>query len=523
MKKLLYICIISSMIVLQFSWSSALTAGTGAKSDVKASQAATGTAGQAQPAGNSAVHANNGDINNHSDPIAPIVAALAAMLVGAAIGRHLTEKMGQPGVLGELLAGVIIGNACYFFGSDFITILRDGPVADEILGKVLYQGMTWAQAAREALPASAFSSAASEGERIVRILSSPEALPIVNTAHAINVFSQLGVILLLFLVGLESSVHEMTRVGLSAFMVAIVGVVTPFFLGQLSSWWLMPNASTNVHMFVGATLCATSVGITARVLKDLGSLQTEEARIILGAAVVDDVLGLIILAVVGGIIANGSFSVATAVTISAKSAVFVVAIVALGSRVAPAVIRWLVALRVKGGKLILPLVFLFLLSWLANFIGLAPIVGAFLAGLVLEEGYFEVFGGKERTLHDLIEPLEALIVPVFFVLMGTQVKLELFLNPTVLGIALVLTVAAIVGKQVCGFVVSSRLNRLTISAGMIPRGEVGLIFASVGRGLGVVDDVLFSAVVIMVMVTTFITPPYLKLALLRRARVEQPA
>lgn len=501
--------------MLQWSWGGLVFPAPRAAEEAAASSASSVQAPQRSVEAQETV--------NHSDPIAPIVAALAVMLVGAAVGRHLTEKIGQPGVLGELLAGVIIGNVFYFLGSDLVTILRDGPVADEILEKVLHQDITWLQAARETLPGSAFASANGQGERIIRILSGPHALSIVNTVHAIDVFSRLGVIILLFLVGLESSVREMTKVGLSAFLVAVAGVVTPFALGHLSSWWLIPQALPRVHMFVGATLCATSVGITARVLRDLGTLQSREAQIILGAAVVDDVLGLVILAIVGGIVASGSFDFHTTWVISAKATLFLVSIVALGSLIAPAIIKWLAGLRIRGGKLLLPFVFLFIMSWLANLIGLAPIVGAFLAGLVLEEGYFDTFEGNERTLQDLIQPLEALIVPVFFVLMGAQVKLELFLDPTVVGMAAVLTVAAVVGKQVCGLVVSPKLNRMTVSAGMIPRGEVGLIFASVGRGLGVVDDALFSALVIMVIVTTLITPPYLKLTLFWGRRAAQPA
>ena len=249
--------------------------------------------------------------------------------------------------------------------------------------------------------------------------------------------------LLLFEVGLESSVAEMRTVGLSSFLVAIVGIIAPFFLGYWASsifiteiprQVLAMNANfdiTNIHIFIGATLCATSVGITARVLKDLGKLQIKEAKIVLGAAVIDDVMGLIILAVAAGIIVAAETGVAmhplSIVSISAIAIGFLVGAIVVGLTVVPRIIKRLAVLRTRGVMLISALLFCFIFAYMANLAGLAAIVGAFAAGLILEEVHFKEFQ-EERHLHELLAPVTTFLVPVFFVVMGIQVRLETFLN-----------------------------------------------------------------------------------------------
>jgi Kef-type K+ transport system membrane component KefB len=282
-----------------------------------------------------------------------------------------------------------------------------------------------------------------------------------------------------------------------------------------------------VHMFVGAVLCATSVGITARVFKDLGRLQTREAQIILGAAVIDDVLGLIVLAVVSGVISSAELGQPVQLTALARltglALGFLGGSLLAGKFLVPKLLGGLARARTSGVMLVSALVLAFGLAYLARAAGLAAIVGAFAAGLLLEEVHFRRFR-EEITIHMLIRPISTLLVPIFFVLMGIQVRLETFANPSVLGVAAGLTVAAILGKQVCGLgVVMKGVDRLTIGAGMIPRGEVGLIFASIGKGLGVVDSATFSAIVIMVIITTLIAPPALKWTLARAALPDNAA
>lgn len=427
----------------------------------------------------------------HVDPVASVLIALSVILIAAKVGSEFFERIGQPGVLGELALGVLLGNLV-LINSDwnFFEPLRVQPIVG-----------TW---------------------------------PVV-----IDSLARLGVILLLFEVGLESSLGEMRTVGPSALLVAMVGVIAPFVLGFIVSWMLIDEVPasilamapkfdlTNIHIFVGATLSATSVGITARVLKDLRRLHTKEAKIILGAAVIDDVLGLVILAVVAGIVVAAETGVPlepiSLLKIMALAIGFLVGAIVIGQVLVPRAMKYIARLRTHGVMLVSALIFCFLLSYLANAVGLATIVGAFAAGLILEEVHFANFR-ETKSLQDLLNPVTTILVPIFFILMGLQVRLETFVQLEVLGIAVGLTAAAFIGKQVCSLaVVEKGLDRLSVGIGMVPRGEVGLIFASIGRGLGVVDDALFSAVIIMVMVTTLMTPPMLKWSLSRRARSMAPS
>jgi Kef-type K+ transport system membrane component KefB len=358
-----------------------------------------------------------------------------------------------------------------------------------------------------------------------------------KTDEIVSALAQIGVILLLFEVGLESNLGEMLEVGWSSLFVAVAGVVAPFFLGWGVSAYFLPNESRLVHVFIGSVLCATSVGITARVLKDLGKLTLRESRIILGAAVIDDVIGLLMLALMMGAVsatmAGGSLSLVHLVWLAAKTAAFFVSAFAIGHYAVPHIFRGAGKFRSRGVLLVLSISFCFWLSWLATKVDLATIVGAFAAGLVLEEAHFKLF--KERGEHDLrelLEPVTTFLVPIFFVQMGMKVDLRVFVRPQLLGFAVALTLAAIVGKQICSLAVAERgLNRLAIGLGMIPRGEVGLIIAGIGATLvlpnaaGIAEPVIgpatFGAVVIMVIVTTLVTPPLLKWSLGRGVSSKQ--
>jgi Kef-type K+ transport system membrane component KefB len=401
----------------------------------------------------------------HSD-IAVVLLALAVILAGAKLGGDLATRVGQPAVLGELVAGVLLGN---------LHLL----------------GVPWFRA----------------------IASNP----------SVDVLAQLGVLILLFGVGLESTVRDMLKVGLPSLLVAVLGVVTPFALGWGVGALLLPEHSGYAHAFLGATLTATSVGITARVLSDIGKSRSPEARVILGAAVVDDVLGLVILAIVGGAIQaadQGERIAAGAIAlVLLKAIVFLGGALALGTTLSPRLFRLAARLRGRGILLTTALVFCFALSYLASVIGLAPIVGAYAAGLILEDLHWRDFTARgEQEVEELIQPVATLLVPVFFVLMGMRVELAAFARVEVLGLAALLTLAAVIGKQACSLGAYGGLDRLSVGIGMIPRGEVGLIFAGIGLTLTVggeriIDEALFSAVV-----TTMITPPALKWSLTRGER-----
>lgn len=400
-----------------------------------------------------------------------VALSLGIILAAAMLGGDLASRAGQPAVLGELLIGVVLGN----------------------LGLVGFHGLDF-------------------------LAQDP----------GIELLASLGVIVLLFEVGLESTVRDILAVGFSALLVAFIGVAAPFALGWLVGRWLLPDASVYNHLFLGAALTATSVGITARVFQDLRRVDTAEARIVLGASVIDDVLGLVILAVVVGAIqaadAGGSFALSSIAWIIGKAVLFFGGAIALGVALSPRIFRLASGLRGSGVLLALGLAFCFLLAWGSGEIGLAPIIGAFAAGLVLESVHYRDFVARgERPLEDLVRPISSFLAPVFFVAMGLRTDLSAFAVEGTIGLAVALTVAAVIGKQLCSLGVFDRgLDRLSIGIAMVPRGEVGLIFASIGASLTlggepVLDHRSYAAVVIVVIITTLVTPPALRFSL-RRAR-----
>jgi Na+:H+ antiporter len=408
----------------------------------------------------------------HGDTVARFVLALAVLLVSGKVAGELAARLRQPAVLGELVAGIVLGNV----------------------------GLHW--------------------------------IDWIKTDEVMDVFANVGVLILLFEIGVGETVGQMLQVGWSSFLVATIGVVVPFSLGWAVGAILLPNASVYVHAFIGATLCATSVGITARALQDLGASKRTEARIILGAAVVDDVLGLMILGIVSSAIVSAArgealswFSVAQT---AAAAATFLFGAIAIGRTAVPQLFAWGARLETSGVLLSLSLSFCFIMAWLASLVGLAPVIGAFAAGLVLDNAHYHDFVARgERAVEDLLRPLTDFLVPLFFVLMGLRTDLHAFAQPGMLGLAAAITVAAVIGKQACGLgVVTRGVDRLSVGIGMIPRGEVGLIFANVVLGLTLAGEPIlsretFSAVVGMVVVTTMITPPALRWSL-NRASAARP-
>ena len=449
----------------------------------------------------------------HRDPIAPVILGVTGVLFFAIIGRFTARKLRQPSVLGELIMGVVLGNLAYLFGFELILVLREGPAIFELEQQVM-AGATLDAAARATLGADVAG-------RILEVLQGPHGSEIFQVAHTVDVFSRYGVIFMLFLVGLDTSVTEMRRVGPDSARVALIGVALPFLLGFAAARAFVPEASLNTDLFIAATLGATSVGITARVLRDLNREQSAEAHIILGAAIMDDVLGLLMLAIVTGIIVSGGVDPLNVAGIVVLSVLFIGGVLFIGPYFLRLVIRLFCQLDLIEAKMFTSYLFVMILAWLANLVGLATIIGAFTAGLILNDRFFERCGIAREdygiSIKNLIMPLEVILVPIFFILMGIQVKLETFADPQVLVMATGLLVAAVVGKLAAGLGASKPGKRLAIGLGMMPRGEVGLIFAAIGKSLGVISDALFSAVVLMVIVTTLLAPPLLKLVLGRDA------
>ena len=378
--------------------------------------------------------------------IAEFLLALIAIFVAAKLFGEIAERVGQPAVLGELIGGVVVGVS---------------------------------------------------------------GLHLVDPHNGtIHLLSELGVILLLFVIGLETDIRKLMQVGGSATAVAIVGVVLPF-LGGLAFGHFM-GMRMMVAVFLGAALTATSVGITARVLSDLGHLKDDESQVILGAAVVDDIIGLVLLTLVGTLAAGGELTVLGVGKIVLIGFGFVLLAIVIGSQLAPMLIRAIDRIEMKGGLFFSALVLALLLAYLADLVGSAVIIGAFAAGLVLARTH----RGKEieREVHDVAQ----FFIPIFFIVVGAAVDLG-SINPFDAGtrkylwIGLALTAIGILGKVAAGFVVSGkRLRRIVIGVGMIPRGEVGLIFATIGLSSGLLDSGLYSAVALMVMLTTFMAPPLLR-------------
>jgi Kef-type K+ transport system membrane component KefB len=351
-----------------------------------------------------------------------------------------------------------------------------------------------------------FGQTAVLGELLAGVLVGPGALGLVQESEILHALAEIGVVILLFEIGLQSDLDELLRAGLQSTVVALVGIACPFLLGfALASWWGKP---TLVAVFIGATLTATSVGITARVLSDLGRLQDAAARVVLGAAVLDDVVGLVILAVVTGLVQTGLFSPATAGFILLKALAFLVVAVVLGIRYAPVFVKWVGRMKARGSLIVYAVLFCVLLAAVAERMGLATIIGAFAAGLILAR--------TERRAHieEQIKPVADLFVPIFFVTIGMKVD-PAVLNPFggggQLTLALLLTGVAVLSKLAAGFGVYQRgVRRWPVGVGMVPRGEVGLIFAGIGLANAVIGPDLYAALVAMVMVTTFVVPPWLK-------------
>ena len=442
---------------------------------------------------------------SHNDPVAPVILGVTGILFVALIGRFSARKLGFPSVIGELIMGILVGNLAFYYQVDLIMVLREGPAIFETVENLL-KG--------EELELACLNAIGAEGTwYILDILRGPHGNEILQVAHTVDVFSRYGIIFLLFLVGIETSVDEMRKVGPNSGRVAVLGVLLPFVLGMIASSLLLEDAELHTSMFLGATLAATSVGITAMVLQEMKMEKTEIAHTILGAAVIDDILGLLMLAIISGIVITGSIDLIHISITIIIATLFLVATIYIGPYFIRLIVSLFCRLDIVEAKMFVSYLFVMVMAWMANLAGLATIIGAFAAGLILQDAYFESWDDDRKcpvTIKDLIMPLEVILVPIFFVLMGLQVKLEMFLQKEVMILAAGLLVAAIVGKVLSGFGAFGVKNHMAIGIGMMPRGEVGLIFAAIGKSLGVLDDALFSAVVLMVVVTTLLSPPLFK-------------
>ncbi|WP_410500640.1 cation:proton antiporter [Chroococcidiopsis sp. SAG 2025] len=413
--------------------------------------------------------------------LAGVLLSLVVIYFASKVGGEISNRFGLPPVLGELVGGVIVGVSALH-----LLVFPEGG-ADATSSLIMnFLQTTAGLAPEEVAPTYAAQS------------------------EVVSVLAELGVVILLFEIGLESNLRELMAVGIQAAVVACVGVAVPFGAGTagLMIWFGVPAVPA---IFAGAALTATSIGITSKVLSELGTLNSREGQIILGAAVIDDVLGIIVLAVVASLAKTGEVDVGNVVYLIISASGFLLGAILLGNVFNKTFVTVVDRLKTRGELVIPAFIFAFVMSYLAAAIHLEAILGAFAAGLVLDET------DKRKELQKQVVPIADMLVPIFFVTVGAKTDLGV-LNPAVpsnregLIIAIFLIAVAIVGKVVTGAAVFGQpgINRLAIGVGMIPRGEVGLVFAGVGSASGVLSKPLEAAIIMMVILTTFLAPPLLR-------------
>jgi Kef-type K+ transport system membrane component KefB len=412
-----------------------------------------------------------------------VLLTLVVIYLASKLGAEAARRLDFPPVLGELVAGVIVGVSALH-----LVIFPEGDLAaaDSVVMAVL-------QRLNDLSP-----------DALTRIFNSE--------SEVISVLAEIGVIILLFEIGLESDLRQLKEVGIQATVVACVGVVVPFVAGTAGLMAIFHVAAIPA-IFAGAALTATSIGITSKVLAELGQLKSKEGQIIVGAAVIDDVLGIIVLAVVASLAKTGEIDVLNVIYLIISSTAFLVGAILLGGVFNKTFVSLVNQLKTRGNVVIPAFTFAFFMAFLGNAIHLEAILGAFAAGLVLDET------DARSELDELIKPIADLLVPIFFVTVGARADLRV-LNPAIpenragLLIAVFLILVAIIGKVVTGWAVFGQpgINRWAIGVGMVPRGEVGLVFAGIGSASGVIDKPLEVSIIIMVILTTFLAPPFLRVA-----------
>ncbi len=455
---------------------------------------------------------------SHGDPFARVFEAFAIVLVSALVGRFIANKLKQSVVLGELLIGILLGSILVGCDRPIVHLVRNQEVIQSVVSR-MEAGKTSIEAAVDETLASE-SMPEGEKQNLRKILLSGQLATYANLARYIQLFSTIGIALLLFMVGLEGSIQDLLKLGAQGVLMAVIGIAVTLGLGYVVLEFMLPSTVDQRLAFFGAaTICSTSVGITARVLKDMGKLSSPEAKVTLGAAVFDDILGLILLAVLASVMGQGEVEARAIGGILLMIALFLIAVVVFGLQVLPRITPYIEKLDPKSIRLMFPFILMLLFCYLANAFGLAMIIGAYFAGLMIQDKMFSNVSAGEHsnTIHSLISPIEGIFVPVFFVLMGIQVDVALFANVQVLLLGAVLSLVAVLGKIGVGIFLPKGTNKLAVGWGMVPRGEVVLIFASIGKSMGIIDNQFYAVTVLVILVTVLITPVALKMAFSRNA------
>jgi Kef-type K+ transport system membrane component KefB len=447
-------------------------------------------------------------------PFASVMLELALLMTMVLVARWLASRFRQPGVLGELLVGVVVGNLGYWLGLPFFTFVMSYGTASPVFDHVWQSGLSVAQAAAQVFGPAELAPDG-RGHEVLRLLSGDQALDNVNAGMSLWLFSSLGIILLLFHVGLKSGVHQLRRVGPAAARVAVAGALGSVAVTLLAIWLLPVDLYAAGRFFIAATLSATSIGVATRMLEDIEKTDTPEGQLIIGACVLNDLVGLVLLALAIELVVKGHLDLPAVAWLLTSSALFLGAIVVFGDRLGRPLAQQLNRIGPAEIRFLAPLAFAFLLSWMCSSLGLSGTVGGFAAGLILSDE------SLRDTTKQMLVPLIAVFTPIFFLLVGMQVNLKVFLQWHTLLFTFALLLAAVLGKLAAALVGGRGIDRAAVALGMLPRGEVALIFVGVGRSLGVIDDRLFAALVAVVILLALGSAVALKWAFgPRSARVE---
>lgn len=422
-----------------------------------------------------------------------VLLTLVAIYVASKVGSELSRMMDFPPVLGELVAGVVVGISALHL----VVFPESGATASDSVIMTILQFL-----------------GNLNSEAVTSVFQSQ--------SEVVSVLAELGVIILLFEIGLESDLRELQKVGYQATIVACVGVAVPFGAGT-AGLMILFHVGAIPAIFAGAALTATSIGITSKVLSEIGQLKSREGQIIVGAAVIDDILGIIVLAVVASLAKTGEIDVFNVIYLIVSATVFLIGSILLGKFFNKSFVAITKQLKTRGNLIVPALIFAFFMAFIGSAIHLEAILGSFAAGLVLDET------DERNELDEQVKPIADILVPIFFVTVGAKADLGV-LNPVVpenragLVIAIFLLVVAILGKVVTGWSVFGQpgINRPAIGIGMIPRGEVGLVFVGIGSASGTLDKPLQVAIIIMVIMTTFLAPPLLRLVFKQSVEPNQP-
>ncbi len=436
-----------------------------------------------------------------TDPFSFILMEFGFIVILALIGHALSKHYRLPNMLGELVIGVLTGNILYWLDwSPVFYILMHLGDAGTIFKSVWTSHLSVAETVTHYyVPNQSYTK--EFVDRLAAVFTSNQSPGLVLLGVALWMFSNFGVFLLLFKLGLETKTEKIIKAADPlAFLVSVTGTLVPFLLGLSASVWLLPESKISEHIFIAAALCTTSAAITTSIFSRLKKLHTREAQIVIHAAFLDDIFGVFFLSYITDIVLGETLNVSEIIILFFYSSFVFVGIIIAGKYLVRYIPKYYNFDELHT-RILIPILLVVIVSWLADLFGVGIISSAFIAGMILNN-----MSDKKRLISALITPLEKIFAPIFFVFVGMQVNLQQFVNPEILWLTIVLLIVAISGKVFAGFVTKQNINRLAIGAGMIPRGEAVLIFISIGKILGVIDDSMFSIITVIVLITNFVAP-----------------